>query len=178
MIFILPSIILTIILSIPIYFILRWSLKKIKIGNDKSRKYIALLPYFIFLPIIFYWTHRLVILLFIFLILNSSEKEKPFNVNEWRTETENRHTMSKDIIDSKLLVGKTKDEVVDLLGNDFIEYEDNYIEYDLGIVQLNLYKSGLVVLNIYFENDIVCKVMKHRKIEHLLSSPIDSVQCR
>ena len=82
MIFTVLSIIITIILTIPIYHISKWVLKKIKIGNSKSRKYIALLPSAILSLAFFLVIYYLTILSFIFIILNPSKKEMTFDANE------------------------------------------------------------------------------------------------
>ncbi|MCL2860718.1 MAG: hypothetical protein FWF46_09335 [Oscillospiraceae bacterium] len=158
MIFIVLSVIITIILSIPIYFILKWVLKKIKVGNNKNRKYFTLFSSVILSLLLFFVVCKLTIWSFIFVILNSDKKDKPFNVNEWQTETEYRYTMSNDIIDKNLIIGKTKDEVIALLGNDFIEYEKNHIGYSLGYVVDGLLGSNHAILDIYIENDTIYKV--------------------
>ncbi len=70
-----PLIIL--ILAIPTYFLSKWGLKKLKFGNDKNRKYIALFPTLIFSPIIYVG----IILLWMFSISYYPSNE--FNKQEW-----------------------------------------------------------------------------------------------
>ena len=68
--------------------------------------------------------------------------------------------MSEDIIESKLLIGKTKQEIVELLGDDYYSYNENHIAYDLGFVP-GLLNIDPDVLDIYFENGKVIKVDQH-----------------
>ncbi len=70
--------------------------------------------------------------------------------------------MSKDIINSKMLIGKTKSEVIELLGNDFSTYDDNHIIYDLGFVP-GLLTIDPDILDIYFNEDKVIRVEQHEE---------------
>jgi len=58
------------------------------------------------------------------------------------------------------LIGKTKDEVIELLGDDFYSYDENHIVYDLGFVP-ELLNIDPDVLDIYFENGKVVKVRQY-----------------
>ena len=68
--------------------------------------------------------------------------------------------MSKNIINSEMLIGKTKEEVIELLGNKYSDHGENHIEYYLGFVprMLNIDPD---YLDIYFENGKVIKVSQH-----------------
>ena len=68
--------------------------------------------------------------------------------------------MSNDIIKSEILIGKTKEEVIELLGDDFYTYNENHIAYDLGFVP-GLFNIDPDVLDIYFEKGKVIKVDQH-----------------
>jgi hypothetical protein len=68
--------------------------------------------------------------------------------------------MSNDIIKSNLLIGKTKKDVIELLGDDFYSYDENHIAYDLGFVP-GLLNIDPDVRDIYFENGRVIKVGQH-----------------
>ena len=68
--------------------------------------------------------------------------------------------MSEDIIDSEMLIGKTKEEVINLLGKGYSLYDDNWIAYYLGFV------PGWIgidpdVLDIYFKHGKVVRVGQH-----------------
>ncbi|MGI9527242.1 MAG: hypothetical protein ACR2MS_09050 [Weeksellaceae bacterium] len=69
--------------------------------------------------------------------------------------------MSEDIIESKILIGKTKEEITELLGQDFYSYGENHIAYELGFVP-GLFNIDPDVLDIYFENGKATKVEQHQ----------------
>lgn len=146
--------IIILIIAIPIYFLSKLVLKKLKLGNDKNRKYIAIVPTVFFSPIIY----ALLIISWIFCMQYYPKDH--FNKQEWETNIEERYTMSKNIIKSEMLLGKTKDEVIDLLGNEYLDYSDNHIGYYLGFVP-KLLNIDPDYLGIYFENGKVIKVSQH-----------------
>jgi len=147
-----PLIIL--ILAIPVYFLSNWILKKFKFGNDKNRKFLAIIPTIIIGPILYVG----IIMIWIFSI--SYYPKTDFNKQKWESNKEERYKMSNDIIKNELLIGKTKDEVINLLGNEFYKYDDNHIAYDLGFLP-GLFNIDPDVLDIYFENGKVIKVGQH-----------------
>ncbi|MFB9054239.1 hypothetical protein ACFFVB_14220 [Formosa undariae] len=83
-----------------------------------------------------------------------------FSTYHWKTNIEERYTMSSDIITSHMLIGKTKAEITVLLGDDFNTYNDNHISYYLGYPP-KLLNIDPNVLDIYFENDMVVKVSQY-----------------
>ena len=83
-----------------------------------------------------------------------------FNKQEWNENKEERYKISNDIIKSEILIGKTKDEVIELLGDDFYSYDESHIAYDLGFVP-GLFNIDPDVLDIYFEKGKVVKVGQH-----------------
>jgi hypothetical protein len=145
---------LILILAIPVYFLSIWFLNKFKLGNEKNRKFLAIIPTILLSPILFGG----IIQLWIFSI--SYYPKTDFNKQEWASNKEERYKMSNDIMESNLLIGKTKDEVITLMGNDFYKYDDNHIAYDLGFVP-GLFKIDPDVLDIYFKNGKVFKVGQH-----------------
>jgi hypothetical protein len=88
--------------------------------------------------------------------------KKIFNKSDWELFVESRFTMSENIIKSKLLIGKTMDEVIELLGDkECIIHEDIcYIEFYLGFVP-RLFAIDSDVLGIIFENGKVLKVVQY-----------------
>ncbi len=146
--------IIILILAIPTYFICKWALRKLKIGNDKNRKFFAIIPTVIVSPLVY------VGLIVIWIFSMSYYPKRDFDQNEWRSNVEGRYEMSRDIIDSNILVGKTKEEIIELLGADFYAYGENHIAYELGFVPgfLNIDPD---YLDIYFENGKVNKVEQH-----------------
>lgn len=145
--------IIVFILAVLVYLLSKWILKKFRLGNDKNRNFLAILSAIIISPVLYIG----VIIIWFFSI--SYYPNIDFNKHEWESNIEERYKMSKDIIQSELLIGKTKDEVVELLGNDYYKYDDNRIAYHLGFVPG--FSIDPDVLDIFFENGIVIKVEQH-----------------
>ena len=146
--------IIILILAIPIYFFSKWIFKKLKVGDAKNRKYLALIPAIFLSPLLYV----IVIIMWVFTI--SYYPKTTFNKQRWDENKEERYKMSKDIIKSELLIGKTKEEIINLLGDDFYIYSENHIAYDLGFVP-ELFNIDPDVLDIYFENEKVIEVNQH-----------------
>jgi hypothetical protein len=90
--------------------------------------------------------------------------EHDFDRNKWLADKEKRYEMSEDIIDSKLLIGKSKEEVRQLLGAEAGSNntdEDDYWRYYLGYVP-SIMGIDYDILDIYFENGKVVKVEQHQ----------------
>lgn len=69
-----------------------------------------------------------------------------------------RYQFSRDLIQSKLLIGKSRQEVVELLGPG--RETRNVLIYDLGFVPGHGFDPDF--LEVYFENDIVVMVEQRR----------------
>lgn len=146
--------IIILILAIPTYFSFKWILKKLNVGNEKNRKYVAFIPTVFFSPIIY------IGLIYLWIFSISYYPSNDFDQTEWKTNTEERYKMSEDIIESKILIGKTKQEIIELLGNDFYSYSENHIAYGLGFVP-RLFNIDPDVLVVYLKNGKVIKVEQH-----------------
>jgi hypothetical protein len=147
-----PLIIL--ILGIPIYLLSKWILNKLNIGNAKSRKFIAIIPTVFLSPI----AYSGIIMIWIYSI--SYHPSNEFNKIEWKSNIEERYKMSEDLIESKILIGKTKEEVIELLGNDYSTNGENCISYYLGFVP-GFANIDPDVLDINFENGKAISVSQH-----------------
>jgi uncharacterized membrane protein len=146
--------IIILIIAIPIYFLSKFILKKLKLGSEKNRKYIAIVPAVFFSPIIY----ALLIISWIFCV--SYYPKDRFSKQKWETNIEERYTMSKNIIKSEILIGKTKEEVIELLGNEYTNYSEDHMGYYLGFVP-RLFNIDPDYLDIYFENGKVVRVSQH-----------------
>jgi len=71
-----------------------------------------------------------------------------------------RYRFSADLIERKLLVGKTREQVIELLGDDYFESGKSRIGYDLGFVPGHGFDPDY--LEITFEDGVVIKVEQHR----------------
>jgi hypothetical protein len=146
--------IIILILAFPIYFLTNWFLMRFKLGNENNRKYLAIIPTVILSPLLYIG----IIMIWIFSV--SYYPKIDFNKQEWNENKEERYKMSNDIIKSEILIGKTKEEVIELLGDDFYFYDESHIAYDLGFVP-GLFNIDPDVLDIYFEKGKVTKVGQH-----------------
>ena len=105
-----------------------WILKKLKIGSDKSRRNIAIVPSILLAPV-------LIIALFIgSILIESSFGSRTyyyFNEYTWKTKIASRKGMTSPLIENRILIGQTKPQVIELLGDDFHYYDENSIIYHL-----------------------------------------------
>ena len=83
-----------------------------------------------------------------------------FNEKEWTDYPSERYELTRDLIESELLIGLTKDEVRELLGDYDYTYDENHWAYGIGHVP-GLFNIDPSVLDVYFENERVVKVTQH-----------------
>ncbi|WP_296386890.1 hypothetical protein [Winogradskyella sp.] len=85
--------------------------------------------------------------------------EERFNKEQWRSQPATRYKMVDDIIESQLLIDKTKDEVIVILGkpNSTSTTEKDVFAYRLG-EQPSFFKSGREQLLVIFVNQKVNEV--------------------
>ncbi len=100
-------------------------------------------------------------LLFVgYMAADQYESPKSFDSVEWKSE-KTRQTLVKDLVDSKILIGKRKDEILDLLGE---KYETDTLNAgkESWVYFAGQSGSGFGIkffyLKIIFENEIVEKV--------------------
>lgn len=87
-----------------------------------------------------------------------------FDRNKWLDDKEKRYEMSKDIVDSKLLIGKSKRDVRQLLGEEVNGGNTNDNDdwhYYLGYVPA-VFGIDYDMLDVYFENGKVVRVEQHQ----------------
>lgn len=85
--------------------------------------------------------------------------EERFSKGQWRSQPTTRYKMVDDIIESQLLIGKTKDEVIVLLGkpNTSSTNQQDVFVYRIG-KSPSFFESKREQLLIVFENQLVTKV--------------------
>ena len=92
--------------------------------------------------------------------------EERFDESRWQSNPARRYKMADDLIDQKLLIGKTKDEVISLLGHPefFDENTDDYITYAMG--QAPSFKRGLRDrLVVVFKDGLVIEVIHAKEAD-------------
>jgi len=141
-----------IILTFPTFLFLNWVLKKY-IKNQKNRKISTIIGTIILTPILFYG------IIYLFLSYIFYEPQYKFDKEKWFNEKNERFEMRDDIVNSKILMKKTKKEVLAVIGEPTKGDTTDIWSYSLGmggggvLFQFN----DLVVT---FKNDTVRKVEK------------------
>jgi hypothetical protein len=144
-----------IILGIPTYFFWRWLLKKF-IKPDNKRKILTWIATIILTPLIYVGIVMLIFFSISYYPSNGFDKQK------WDTDKDKRYELSEDIIKSKLLIGKSKSEVKQLLGDDSGNEEKfNVWYFDLGY-KPELFNIDPSSLKVTFVNNKVIKVEQQR----------------
>ncbi len=147
-------------MSIEVYFILlfigfitfffwRWLFKKL-IKNTRNRKMAIWASTIIGTPIIY----TSIILLFIAALFYYPEYK--FDPEKWKNSPEKRYELTDDLINRKLLIGKSKNEVAKLLGIP-LDFKSNVWVYVLGFVPA-LFNIDPDILEISFKNGRVIGV--------------------
>src|SRR4030095_168385 len=99
------------ILGVPTFFVWRWFLKKFII-NNRTRKIATWTATIIATPLIYSG----IIMLWLFSM--SYYPTHDFDKEKWSANKEKRYELSGDNIESKMLIGKTKSEVRQILGDE------------------------------------------------------------
>src|SRR5260221_447049 len=112
-------------IAIPVFFILRWLFRKAISEDTLLRAILTWFSTIIVTPLIY------VGLVVLFLLYIRYYPTREFNKESWLTETTKRYEMTEDLIKSEILIGKPKNEVQKLLGDDFYKYGDDHWTYDV-----------------------------------------------
>ena len=142
-----------IILGICTFFFWRWLFKRL-IKDNKIRKIATWCTTIFVTPVIYI----LIMLAFFFSLTYYPTSD--FNKQKWVSDSKKRYELSEDLIESKILIGKTEKEVTEILGEPDGAKQENYWSYCLG------YKPSIMgidpdYLDIEFKNDKVITVGQH-----------------
>ena len=141
------AIVFILILCLPVFFFWRWVFRK---SVSKTRKRVLTWVVTII-------TAPIVYAIFVMLFFYAEEyyPNRDFDRNVWKTDTDTRYEYTHDLIKSNLLIGKTKPEVLEVLGKTDTSgiYWYYYIGYRPEI--LNIDPS---YIEIHFENGKVTTV--------------------
>ncbi|RNI27506.1 hypothetical protein EFA69_15380 [Rufibacter immobilis] len=142
-----------ILLGVPTFAFFRWVLKKFII-NTRTRRITTWATTIVATPVIYMG------LIMLLLKSLSYHPRYDFKRERWMAAKEKRYELSSDIIDSKMLLGKTKPEVRQLLGDEGNTDLSDHWNYYLG------FRPGFAnidpdVLDIEFKDGKVVKVGQH-----------------
>lgn len=145
--------VIVLIIAIPTFFIWRWILRKF-IKDNRKIKIATWIGTLILSPLIYIS----IVLIWIFCI--SYYPSNDFDKNKWDTDKDKRYELSEDLIESNMLIGKTKAEVLQILGDEGGKDNQDYWRYYLGT------KPAFImldpdVLDVYFEGGKVIRVSQH-----------------
>ena len=141
-------------LAIPTFLLLRWLTNKLVNSNNQLRQILPWIGTIVLTPIIY------VSIVFIWIFSISYYPDRTFDKATWKQKPYERYELTQDVIESELLIGLTKDEVTELLGNYDYTYDDSHWAYDIGHVP-GLFNIDPSVLDVYFENERVVRVAQH-----------------
>jgi hypothetical protein len=116
------------VLGIIFYFLLNRVLAN-RVADPVKRKGFTILGTLVLTPL----TYFIFGLAFIYLVLFPKEKKFDFSKEKWDSSKELRFEMRNDLVDSKMLENKTKEEVVRILGQPDNGDTTDYWTYDLGV---------------------------------------------
>ena len=141
------------VIAVLVLLTVDWAINKFNIGHEENRMKIAIGSTVVLTPVIFY-SIFFIILLYPFYYSNQS-----FNKLDWDNKHEERYKMSADLIKNNVLFGKTKQEVIELLGDEegTIRSHLNTFTYYLGFVP-GPFSIDPDVLVVYFRDGKVWKV--------------------
>lgn len=142
------QILIMLVLAVILFFLFRWTFRL-----SKRRNIWAVVCAVIVSPAIY----TLIVLAVLFYI--NSAPERVFDREWWLNNGNRRYEMAGDIINSGMLLGKDKQEVIRLLGDDYInnEEEKSVIGYDLGFSSQSMNLPDKI-LSIEFEDGKVINV--------------------
>ena len=140
-------IIINLILALPTFFLCKFLSRKIK--AERTRQIAIWSATLLFTPIVY------VALIVGWISYARYYPERAFDKEVWKTEVETRYELTDDLIDNKKLIGKTKEEIIELLGQEGVSMDSSLWTYYIGFKR----GSGIDpdVLEIEFKNGKVAK---------------------
>jgi len=152
LIYLIPFIIL-IGIGIGVFFICRRLLKE-RVNRASTRKILTWVITILLTPLVFAGLTWVVVFIWTYY------PNRDFTQKEWKINTEKHYEYSVSIIKSKILIGKSKSQVEELLGQAGYNADPDTWKYDLGD-EPDILALSEPFLFIYFENGNVVRVEKH-----------------
>jgi len=145
--------IITLLLYLLVVFTLRLIWKRL-IKSKQHRQTATFLSALLSIPVILY------LAFYLFLFNVSYYPENKFDPNYWEQDIEGRYKMTHFLIDHNVLIGRTKEEIKEMLGTKGLQEKDNIWQYDIGTVP-GFGNIDPSFLYIEFEKDRVKHVNQH-----------------
>jgi hypothetical protein len=147
----LDAYIIVVLLAIPIFFFWRWLFKKFIVVRTK-RRILTWLTTIFSAPLVYF------LIVVIWVLSWNYYPNHDFNKTEWADNKDERYEYVDNIIDSKMLIGKTKAEVQKLLGDEGNKQDSDDWFYDLGFTPSSIDPDSM---EIEFKNGKVENVIRH-----------------
>ena len=144
--------IIILIIAVPTFLILRWILKRF-IQNKKTRNWTSIAGTIIIAPILY------LVLVFSFFSYLFYEPQYDFDREKWFSDKHSRFEMRDDIVESRILKGKSKSEIIELIGKPVSNDSTELWTYDLGMSGAGL-GWQFNYLELTFENEQLSSVKK------------------
>jgi hypothetical protein len=141
-------IIINLILAIPTYCLCRLVFRRLKDKTTRKRvtwSATLLLTPMIYVGLIIGWVSSV-----------SYYPARDFDKEQWKTDLEKRYKLTDDLIDNRKLIGKTKEEIKELLGQEDVSLDGSRWTYYIGF-KPSLSGIDPDVLEIVFEDGKVSK---------------------
>jgi hypothetical protein len=144
-------------LVLPTFFFWRWLLKKF-IKADGKRKIITWVATIVLTPLIYYGF----IMLVAFYL--SYYPNLHFNKTGWESKPNKRYELSKNLIESKILIGKSRAQLRQLLGSDYSADDSDVLYYALGNTPVILnFDPDPFTLQINLKNNKIISVEQYKE---------------
>lgn len=101
------------------------------------------------------------VLLYAWVSIETYVPERNFNKEAWTENTEKRYEYADDLVDNQKLIGLTKSEITEMLGEPDDE-DENTMTYYLGISPKHLFALDPDWLEIKFEKDVAQESIIYR----------------
>lgn len=144
----LDVLVINLILAFPTFFVCRFIFRKI--SDNGTRRLAIWIATIVLTPVVY------ISLIFMWVSYVSYYPERDFDKERWRADTETRYEMTDDLIENDKLIGKTKDEVKKLLGQEEVSPDGSRWIYYIGFSP-SLFGIDPDVLEIEFKDDKVSK---------------------
>lgn len=141
-------IIINLVLAIPTYFVCQLIFKRIK--DSRARHLTTWLVTIVLTPVIY------IGIILAWIAFATYYPERDFDKEKWKADIEKRYEMTDDLVDNGKLIGKTKEEIKELLGQEDVNSDSTLWTYYIG------FKPSIIgidpdVLEVEFKNDKVSR---------------------
>ncbi len=144
----------TLLIAIPAFFIWKWIFSR-QFKTQRAKVIAALVMAVFTVPAVH------VFLIIKQIVSDCSYGRVKFDKAIWISDAENRYLMANDLIDSGMLIGKTKFEVKEILGEGTERNWDNkdLLEYYLGVIPCP-FAMDPYILSVEFKDQRVVEVVQ------------------